>query len=152
VAQAVDLLVYRHLLVDERVRLLDVRLRLVVVVVGDEVLDGVVRIQLAELLVQLGRERLVVRENEGGLVQLLGDPRDGVRLPRAGDAEQRLLFRARLEPLDELLDRLRLVARGLERGVDAEGSVDGRAVLREGGSRRRSRYVSLAAETLERRG
>ena len=156
-AQPVDLLVDRHLLVDERVRLLDVRLRLVVVVVGDEVLDGVVREQLAELLVQLGRERLVVGQDESGLIERLGDPRDGVGLPGAGDAEEGLPVGARLEPLHELRYRLRLVARGLERGVDAEGAVDGRTVLGEGGvgvahdtRRWRRRHLSSAGDRRRR--
>ena len=34
-------------------------------------------------------------------------------LPRAGDAEQRLVRQAGLQALDELVDRLRLVAGGL---------------------------------------
>ena len=41
-----------------------VRLRLVVVEVADEVLDGVVREEVAELGVELGGERLVVGEDE----------------------------------------------------------------------------------------
>ena len=54
-----------------------VRLGLVVVVVADEVLDRVVREELAELRVELGGERLVVGEDERRLV----DARD-----RLGDA------------------------------------------------------------------
>ena len=42
----------------------DVRLGLVVVVVGDEVLDGVFGEELAELVAELGGQRLVVRDHE----------------------------------------------------------------------------------------
>ena len=59
VPQPLDLLVDRGVLLDVGVGLRDVRLGLVVVVVGDEVLDGVVRQQLAELVGELRRERLV---------------------------------------------------------------------------------------------
>ncbi len=48
-----------------------VRLRLVVVVVGDEVLDGVVREEAAELLEELRGEDLVVREDQGRPVHRL---------------------------------------------------------------------------------
>ena len=60
-AQAVDVLVDRGVLLDVDVPLRDVRLGLVVVVVADEVADGVVREEALELLVELGGERLVVR-------------------------------------------------------------------------------------------
>ena len=61
VAQAFDLVVDRGVLLDEGVGLRHVGLGLVVVVVGDEVLDGVVGQQLAELVGQLRGQRLVVR-------------------------------------------------------------------------------------------
>ena len=64
VPHPVDLFVDRRFLLDVGVGLRDVRLRLVVVVVRDEVLDGVVREEPLELLVELRRQRLVVREHE----------------------------------------------------------------------------------------
>ncbi len=64
VPQPLDLVVDRGVLLDVGVRLRDVRLGLVVVVVGDEVLDGVVGQQLAELVGQLGGERLVRRHDQ----------------------------------------------------------------------------------------
>ena len=48
-----------RVLLDERVGRRDVRLGLVVVVVADEVLDGVVGEQLLDLAVELRRQRLV---------------------------------------------------------------------------------------------
>ena len=62
--QPVDVLVDRRVLLDVRVGRRDVRFRLVVVVVRDEVLDGVVREEALELSVELRRERLVVRQHE----------------------------------------------------------------------------------------
>ncbi len=131
-AQAVDFVVDRGVLVDVRVRLLDVRLGLVVVVVGDEVLDRVVGKEALELLVQLGGERLVVREDERRLLNLLDHPRDGVGLPRAGDTEQCLPVHPSAIARRQLFDCLGLVARGVERGVDAELAVDVWSVDREG--------------------
>ena len=64
VAQPVDVVVPRAVLLDVEVGLRDVRLGLVVVVVRDEVLDRVVGEELAELVAELGGERLVVRDHE----------------------------------------------------------------------------------------
>jgi len=48
---------------------------LVVVVVRHEILDGVVREELAHFAVELGRERLVVREDQRRPLQRVGDVR-----------------------------------------------------------------------------
>ncbi len=60
-AKLVDLVVARRILLDVRVRARQVGLGLVVVEVGDEVLHGVVREEVAQLGVELGSQRLVVR-------------------------------------------------------------------------------------------
>ena len=63
-----------------------VRLGLVVVEVADEVLDRVLREELAELRVELGGERLVVGQDQGRPVELRDRPGEGRRLARAGRA------------------------------------------------------------------
>ena len=68
VAQLVDLVVAAGVLLDVRVGAGQVRLGLVVVEVAHEVLDRVVREERAELGVQLGRQRLVVGQDERRLV------------------------------------------------------------------------------------
>jgi hypothetical protein len=88
--QPVDVLVDRGVLLDVRVARRDVRLGLVVVVVRDEVLDGVVREEALELPVELRRQRLVVRQHERRPPVVGDDVRHRHRLPRARDAEQRL--------------------------------------------------------------
>ncbi len=70
VAEPVDLVVARRVLLDVRVAAGQVRLGLVVVEVADEVLDRVVREELAELGVELRGERLVVGEDERRAVGL----------------------------------------------------------------------------------
>ena len=114
VAQPVDLVVDRAVLLDVRVGRRQVRLGLVVVVVGDEVLDPVLREQLPELGRELRGEALVGRQHERRPVGLRDHVGDRERLPRAGDAEQRLEPVAALDALDERRDRLGLVARGRE--------------------------------------
>ena len=111
-AQALDLGVDGGVLLDEGVRVGDVRLRLIVVVVGDEVLHGVFREELPELLAQLGRQRLVVGQHQRGALHLLDDLGHGVGLAAAGDAQQHLLAQAVLQSLRQLFNGLRLIAGG----------------------------------------
>ena len=111
VAQPLDLVVDRGVLLDEGVRLGDVGLGLVVVVVGDEVLDGVVWEQLAELCRELGGERLVRLENQSGTLQLLDQPCRGRTLARAGRAHEDDVLFAVSDARSQLPDRLGLVAR-----------------------------------------
>ena len=110
VAEAVDLVVDRRVLLDVGVARRDVRLGLVVVVVADEVLDPVVREELAHLLRQLRGERLVRGEDQRRPLRLLDRPGDRGRLARAGDAEQRLEALAAVDAGRQLGDRRGLVA------------------------------------------
>src|SRR3989304_76850 len=72
----------------------------------------VVREELAELVAELGGERLVVGDHEGRLLYLLDDPGHRGRLPRARSAEEGLVAVARPDGCGERRDRLRLGARG----------------------------------------
>ena len=115
-----DVVVLRGVLLDVEIGLRDVRLGLVVVVVGDEVLDGVLREELAELVAELRGERLVVRDHERRALELLHHPGHRRRLARARRAEERLAAVPLAQRLGELRDRLRLVAGRAVRGCHAE--------------------------------
>ena len=90
--QLVELVVDGRFLLDVDVARRNVGLRLVVVVIGDEILDGVVREERLELVIQLRRQRLVVRQNQRRAVDLLDDLGHRVGLARAGHAEQHLVL------------------------------------------------------------
>ena len=120
VAEPIDLVVARRVLLDVRVRPREVRLRLVIVEVADEVLDRVLGEELAELGVELGGQRLVVGEDEGRLVVVRYDVAQRVRLSATCDAEQDLVLETLGEALGQRFDRLGLVARRFERGDEFE--------------------------------
>ena len=139
VAQAVDLVVHRRVLLDVGVARRDVGLGLVVVVVGDEVLDPVLREELPHLVGQLGGERLVGGDDQRGPLGLLDRPGDGGGLARPGDAEEGLEAVAPLDALGQRGDGLGLVAGRLEVGDDLERGARGgvgasRSRVYEGGA------------------
>ena len=123
VAQPVDVVVPRGVLLDVEVGLRDVRLGLVVVVVGDEVLDRVRREELAELVAELRGERLVVRDHERragrpSRSSTPSSPSCRCRWRRAASGSGR----PALSPSTSVVDRLRLVAgRAVEVGGDELG-------------------------------
>ena len=121
VAHAVDLLVDRGFLLDIGVGARHVGFGLVIIVIGDEILDRVVGEEALELAVELRGERLVGREDQRRALGRLDHLGHGEGLARAGDAEQHLVaLDARATPFDELRDRLRLIALRLEFRYDAK--------------------------------
>ena len=109
VPHAVDLVVHQRVLLDVGVRLRDVGFRLIIVVVGHEVLDRARREERLELAVQLGGQRLVGRDHQRGPAE----PRDQVGeregLAAAGDPQQDGVGTPRPDDRDQALDRLRLI-------------------------------------------
>ena len=101
-------------LLDEGVGARDVGLRLVIVVVGDEILDRVFREEFLELGIELRGQRLVRRQDQGRALRLLDHLGHGEGLAGAGDAEQHLGAVVVVDALDEVLDGGRLVAGRLE--------------------------------------
>ncbi len=110
VAQLVDLVVDAGVLLDVGVGRGDVGLGLVVVVVGDEVTDRVVREQALELVVELRGEGLVGCDHQRGLVHVGHHVGHREGLARTGDAEQHLLAHAVAHVAGQRLDRGRLIA------------------------------------------
>ena len=127
--QPFHVVVDRAVLLDVGVGLGDVRLGLVVVVVRDEVLDGVVRQHFPELVGQLGGQRLVRRHHQGGPLQSLDQPRGGGGLAGAGGAKQHHVALPRLDPALQVVDGGRLVTRGRVIADDLEPAADAHHVL-----------------------
>ncbi len=135
VSQPLHIVVDRAVLLDIGVGLRDVRLGLVVVVVGDEVLNGVVRQHLPQLVGELRGQRLVRRHHQCWPLQPLDQPGRGCRLAGAGGAKQHDVALPRVDPSLQLLDGRRLITGGLvladhlEVTANPDDVVDG-AVLR----------------------
>src|SRR5580704_3511354 len=91
-AQFIQLLVDGGFLLDVQITGRDVGLGLVVVVVGDEILDCIARKELLEFVKELRSERLIVSQDERRAIGLLDDLGHGEGLARAGNAEQGLVL------------------------------------------------------------
>ena len=90
IAQLIDLVVHRKVLLDIGIGGRDIALGLIVIVVGDEVFDGVFGEKFAELVAQLRRKRLVVRDDERGPPHVLDDVCHRERLAAARHADEHL--------------------------------------------------------------
>ena len=135
VPQALDVIVDGAVLFDVGVGLRDVRLGLVVVVVRHEVLNGIVRQHLSQLVGELRGQCLVGRHHQGGPLQAFDQPRRRSRLPGAGGTQQHYVALPRQNPALQLLDGGRLVTGWvvrtdhLEAAAGAQDLLDG-AVFR----------------------
>ena len=114
VPQLIDLVIDGGILLDIGIRRGHIGLRLVIVIVGDKVFHGIFREELLHLPVQLGRQRLVVGDDQRRFIELFDDIGHGKGLSRTGDAQQGFALVSLFKTLHQLLDGPRLVARGLK--------------------------------------
>ena len=117
VAQTLHLLIDGGVLLNERIGLRHVRLRLVVVVVRDEILHRIIRQQLAQLIRQLRRQSFILHEHQSRTLHCLNQPGCGRGLTGTGSAHQHNVLLTVLHTLGELGDSLRLITGRLE-GAD----------------------------------
>ena len=87
----------------------DISFGLIIVVVADEVLDGVFWEKLFELGVELGSQCLVVGKDQGRVLDRGDHVGDGVGLAGAGCAQQGLVFHPVLNTLNQLSNGFRLI-------------------------------------------
>ena len=114
-AELVDIVVYRGILLNIEIALGHVGLRLVVVVVRDEILHGILREEFPHLAVELGRKGLIVSKDERGLIERSNNIRHGKSLARPSGSKQSLKLVALAESLHKSFYRLGLVPGRRER-------------------------------------
>ncbi len=118
-AHLLNMLIDRRILLDEGIARRHIGFRLIVVVIRDEILDRIFRKKLAHFRIQLRRQRLIRRHDDGRTTQARNDIGHGVGLARARHAEQGLIFQAILKTFGNLGDGLGLITRRLERLVQS---------------------------------
>ena len=105
-----DVFVHRSILLDEEIPRRHVGFRLIEVVVGNEVFDGVLREEVAHLGIGLSGERLVGRKDDCRHPFARNHIRHRVGLSRSRHPEERLVHEPVLHAPAERLNRLGLVA------------------------------------------
>ena len=111
-AQLIDLIVNRRVFFNVGIRGRNIRLGLIIVIVGDKILHRVLREKFLELGIKLGRQGFIVGNDQRRLVQRLDDVCHGKGLAGAGNAQQRFKLIPFLKALNQVGDGLRLVAGG----------------------------------------
>ena len=120
-AHLLDVLVDRGVLLDVGIGRWNVGFRLVVVVVGDEILHRVVREELLHLAIQLRGQSLVRRQQQGRALHGSNDIGDGIGLAAAGDAQQGLMRQPITQAVDQIANGCGLITGGLKAGAEGEG-------------------------------
>ena len=89
-AELVDLIIDRRVLLDIGIGTGDIRLRLVIIIIRDKILDRVLREKLLELGTELSSQRLVVGKYQRRLVDLRDDIGHCKGLTGTGNTQQGL--------------------------------------------------------------
>ena len=114
-AELIDFIIDTQVFLDIGIRDRDVGFRLVVVVVGDEILHRIMREKRLELAVQLRSQRLVVAQDQGRTLEALDDIGHREGLPGSCHAEQR--------------DGADPLGKGVAKAVDSRWLVAGRLII-----------------------
>lgn len=122
VAHPVDLFVDRGFLFDEGVGARHIGFRLIIIVIGDEIFHRIVGEEVFEFGIELRRQRLVRRKDDGRALRRLDHLGHGEGLARTGDAEQHLAALAGIDAFHEVGNCGRLVTGWLVLRVHADGN------------------------------
>lgn len=109
-AHLFDMLVDRRVFLDEQVACRNIGLRLIVVVVRNEIFNGIFGEKLAKLRIQLRRQRLVWCQHQRRASRTGDDVSHGVGFSRTGDAQQGLIGQSISQPINQPGDCHRLIA------------------------------------------
>ena len=107
--ELVDLVIDGRVLGNVGVRGWHICFRLVIIVIGDEILHRILREKLLKFPIKLRRQRLIVRQDQSRLIQLSNNIRHGKRLTRPRHPQQSLELISLLKSLHQFRNRLRLI-------------------------------------------
>ena len=110
-AEFVDIVIDRGILLNISIRLRYIGLRLVIIIITHKILYSIFREVGLHLAVELGGKGLIMRQDQGGLIQRLYHIGHGESLAGTGHAKQGLTLIPLPESLYQSLDCLRLIAR-----------------------------------------
>ena len=134
--QFVDFLVDCRVFFDVEVPRRNVGFRLVIIIVGNKIFDGVVREKSLKLAVELGGKRFVVADDERRTLYALNDFCHRKRFSASGNAFERLVAVAAQKSFRQFFDCLSLIACRLIGRNDGKLSHNALKLPRAGTARR----------------
>ena len=108
-AQLINFIIDRGILFDIGIRTGYIRLRLIIVIIADEILHRIFGEKLLQLVIKLCRKGFIVRNDQGRLLDFLNDICHGKGFARTCNPQQGLEFQALLKALRNFFNRLRLI-------------------------------------------
>ncbi len=86
---------------------------MIVIIITDKILHGIFRKEALKFAVELGRKRFVMGNNQGRFADILDHIGHGKCFATSCDAKKRLIALIFQNTAGEVIDRFRLIARGL---------------------------------------
>ena len=111
--ELINLVIDRAILFDISIARRDIGLRLVVIIVGNEVFYCIIGEELLELTIKLPGQRFIMCNNQSRLVDLSNNLTHGIGLTSTRRPHENLGLLAPINIIHQLLDSLRLVTRWL---------------------------------------
>ena len=111
-AQLVNFIIYRRILLNISVCRRNIRLRLIVVIIGHKILYCIFRKEFPKFRTKLSSKSLIVCEDECRTIKSSNNIGHGKCFSRTGNAEQRLFVEAAFNAINKLVYCLRLIAHG----------------------------------------
>ncbi len=109
-AEAINLLVHRRVFFDIGIGARNIGFGLVIVVIGDKILDRIIWEKGFHLSIKLSRQSFVMCQDKGRALQIFDDLGHGEGFTRTGNAQQNLVFFKSLYAANQFLNSLRLIA------------------------------------------
>ena len=109
--QTVNLIINRKILLNIRVRMRQISLRLIIVIVRNIILNRILRKKLLHLSIKLGSQRLVMTQNQRRTIHIRNHISNSESLTRTRNTQQHLSTTAPNNTLRQLTNSLRLITR-----------------------------------------
>ena len=110
----IDFIVHHRILLDIHILSWDVCFRLIIVVIGNKILDRIFRKEGTEFRTKLSGESFVMRKDKGGAIHTRYDIRHGEGFTRACDTEKCLRSLSCFQSTDKSFNGFGLVAHRLK--------------------------------------
>src|SRR3989344_1792717 len=112
--KTINLLIDHGVLLNASVGSRDIGLRLIIIVIGNKIVNRVIGKKIFILLCELGSQSFIMSNNQSWLLVISNDVRHRESFARSRDTKKGLVFETALKTSRKRGDRRRLIAGGVE--------------------------------------